>query len=747
MFYVECRMKRCISILTSLFCAVLAAGQVQTTGARIVLTIVDDSGLAVSSAEVTLLEPGSAPVKVWTDYAGRCQYTLHQMLPYQIRIAKLGYYPAQQAEQDPRQEKIEMVLTREHLLQQQVQVIATTPGIDTQQPSDKMSMNTPEIVNVPYPTSRDIRNLLPFIPGVVADPSGQVHVAGSETWETLDTLDGFDIRSPASGLLAMRVSTDAVRTIDAESTRYPAQYGRSTGGVIAFYTGTGDNKFRFNATDFLPSFKQQNGIRFDKIVPRFTFSGPIVRDRAWFFDGLEVEYDDIYIPELPPGADTNHVVRGSNLLKFQENVMNANNVSGGLLFNDYHSPYDGLSPLVPQQSTVNRDTIAWLPYVRDQQRLSNGAMLDAGVGVIRFRDGYEPHGDIPYELTPNTAMGSFFENLTGTSQREEGNATLFLPEREWVGSHDIRVGIDLDHVNFGETVTRMPVNYLREDGTLLRQSVFPATQPFTRNNVEVGAYAEDHWTTNLLNGLLIEPGLRFDWDEIIRRPLLSPRLAAVYAPGTQAKTKISAGVGLYYEHTQLEFLEEALAGVRFDTYYNSDGITPAGPPLLTTFTYNQGNLREARAINWSIGIEQKLPGSIYAAVNFLDKQTSDVFTYVNQSGPTALSGNYLLTNARQDHDYAAEIEARRTFGEGYTLFASYTYSTAHTNAALNYIPTISLLGPQQSGPLPWDTPNRIISWAGCPWSCRSSKKAGTLSTRLTGKTDFRSLRSMTIGRL
>ena len=57
-------------------------------------------------------------------------------------------------------------------------------------------MNTPEIVNIPYQTSRDIRYLLPFYPGVVQDATEQVHVAGSETWETLDTIDGFDIRSP-----------------------------------------------------------------------------------------------------------------------------------------------------------------------------------------------------------------------------------------------------------------------------------------------------------------------------------------------------------------------------------------------------------------------------------------------------------------------------------------------------------------------------------------------------------------------
>ena len=142
-------------------------------------------------------------------------------------------------------------------------------------------------------------------------------MAGSETWETLYQIDGFDIRSPVNGALGMSVSPDAVRTIDAETTRYPVEFGRATGGVIAFYTGMGDNKFRFNATNFVPSFRSLNGLRFDKFVPRFTFSGPLVHDRAWFYDGLEMEYDNIYIAELPANANTNSVSRGSNLMKFR----------------------------------------------------------------------------------------------------------------------------------------------------------------------------------------------------------------------------------------------------------------------------------------------------------------------------------------------------------------------------------------------------------------------------------------------
>ena len=149
------------------------------------------------------------------------------------------------------------------------------------------------------------------------------------------------------------------------------------------------------------------------------------RDRAWFFDGLETEYDNIYIQGLPPNADTNHLLRGSNLAKAQINLTPANILTTGLLFNDYHSPYDGLSPLTPQESTTKRDTIAWLPYLRDQYSFAGRALLQLGLGVVRIRDGYEPHGDSPYEITPEQTQGSYFENLAAHSGREKGMATLY----------------------------------------------------------------------------------------------------------------------------------------------------------------------------------------------------------------------------------------------------------------------------------------------------------------------------------
>ena len=113
--------------------------------------------------------------------------------------------------------------------------------------------------------------------------------------------------------------------------------------------------------------------------------------------------------------------------------------------------------------------------------------------------------------------------------------------------------------------------------------------------------------------------MRFDWDEIVRRPLVAPRFAAVYAPpGDNDKTKISAGIGLYYEHTQLEYLAQTFAGIRYDTYYQADGVTPSGPAEESAFNWNQAALRAPRAVNWSVGVERELPWSIVAGANFLD---------------------------------------------------------------------------------------------------------------------------------
>ena len=58
--------------------ATLASGQIQSPRPTVTLTVLDEDGLPVSGAQVTLSEPGRRPIQLRTDYAGRCTYSLQQ---------------------------------------------------------------------------------------------------------------------------------------------------------------------------------------------------------------------------------------------------------------------------------------------------------------------------------------------------------------------------------------------------------------------------------------------------------------------------------------------------------------------------------------------------------------------------------------------------------------------------------------------------------------------------------------------
>src|SRR6185437_1035206 len=136
-------------------------------GTTVTLTVVDENGAAVPSAQVEVQEPGAAAVRVSTDFAGHATYRVGQA--YRLQVRKAGFYESTLQEGDPETPEVRLVLAHEQMVVQQVNVSASAPEIDTQQISDKQTLALPEIINIPYPTSRDIRNLLQYFPGVVQD--------------------------------------------------------------------------------------------------------------------------------------------------------------------------------------------------------------------------------------------------------------------------------------------------------------------------------------------------------------------------------------------------------------------------------------------------------------------------------------------------------------------------------------------------------------------------------------------------
>src|SRR5690242_3611829 len=230
----------------------------KSPGTSLTVVVTDENSVVVPGALVSLVDVQSAEVlRVQTDAAGRGKFLdLDPDDVFTLKVERKNFYPISKQElRITGPQTLEIVIPHVQELRETVNVTASTQDLDPARTADTKTLGTPEIINIPYPTSRDVRNLLPFIPQVVQDSTGQIHVAGADTYESIDMLDGFEITAPVSGSLSMRFSADAVREVNVDSTRVSTQFGKESGGIINFNTGMGDDHFRFDATNFIPSWK------------------------------------------------------------------------------------------------------------------------------------------------------------------------------------------------------------------------------------------------------------------------------------------------------------------------------------------------------------------------------------------------------------------------------------------------------------------------------------------------------------
>ena len=297
--------------------------------------------------------------------------------------------------------------------------------------------------------------------------------------------------------------------------------------------------------------------------------------------------------------------------------------------------------------------------------------------------------------------------------------------------HDFKVGVDLDHISYDANFSRQPISYLAGTSELTsadlcitapQSAQFPCTRYSTFStapqteltNEEVSAYAEDRWS--ITNRLLLEPGIRLDLDDIVHHANFAPRFAATYFLDNSGETKIAAGIGTIYESTPIFLIARPFAGRRPDTFFTTNPNCPSAygcGPVKRSFTANTADLEAPRFLNWSLGLEKKLPATIYMKAEYFQRRGTNGFVYDARANST--TGDFILQNTREDHYDAFQITLRRKFHETYSLMASYTRSRARSNQALDFNVDNPILAAQQPGPYLWDTPNRFLSWGYLPF--------------------------------
>ncbi|MGH7581724.1 MAG: TonB-dependent receptor [Gemmatimonadales bacterium] len=200
----------------------------------------------------------------------------------------------------------------------QLQAIAETrPAIDVSSGAVEQSVSRNEIETLPS-LGRDFTDFI-NISGLV-DPNperttgGQFSIAGLRPSQTNIQIDGADANNSFFGenrggsRIPFEFSLESIREFQVVTNGYDVEYGNYTGGVVNVVTRGGTNKFQgsfygnyrgdqLTANDFAG----KPSINFNAEQYAGSFSGPIKRDKAFFF--FSVDGQRRREPQLPLRPD------------------------------------------------------------------------------------------------------------------------------------------------------------------------------------------------------------------------------------------------------------------------------------------------------------------------------------------------------------------------------------------------------------------------------------------------------------
>jgi hypothetical protein len=683
--------------------------------------VVDDSGAPIADARVSArAAPDAPPAEAYTNAAGAFELALPREGRYLVTVERLGYFRLENrpVDIDAHSAEVTLVLNPQRDVFQSVEVGDSPSPVDPAQTFREERLSGTEINDIPYPSSHSLVNAMKLMPGVIQDPSGGVHFHGGAEYQTQYTLDGFDISDPVTGRYSTLLAVEGIRSLDLLSTREAPEYGRGSAGTLAIRPETGSDQFHFTATNFIPGLDTRGGLNLGDWTPRAGVSGPLVKGRAWFSDSFDGEYNRGYVSGLPNGQDTNQSWTAGNLLHPQVNVTPANILYGDFLSDFGYQAHSGLGPLDPVSTTTGQRSTEWLGAVRDMQSWGGGSMLETGFAWQGTGNRGIPQGNEPYILSPNGRSGNFFANSLTHGHRAQFFAKLSAPALHLAGRHQLQFGADAQRLGYTADTVRTEFEIVGLSGLPSSVTTFTGSGRFQQSDTALAFFAADHWQP--VPRVSIDLGLREDWFQAIHRSALAPRISLAWSPFVNSHTKLTAGYAIVHEPPNLAILSRPLDQQAVTLPYSAQGLPET--PVVSVFAMGR-DLRAPRYANWSAGLERDFGHSLSARAEWLRKRGRDGLVYASEAVSSSIDlqsltygagGTYVLSNLRRDEYDEAAFTVRQSFGDQYEWLASYVRSRAASNAVLDVSVDQPLQVTGNSGRMPWDAPNRLLTWAYLP---------------------------------
>jgi hypothetical protein len=283
----------------------------------VVGTVTDASGGAIPGATVTLTNIGNnSKSSTVTGAAGTYRFVGLVPAGYRIGVEMPGF---KHSTREPIPVPVEASVRVDVALEvgavtETVEVLSAAPLLQTETASLSSVVSGETVQEMPL-NGRNVMNLIALSPGVVPQGGssgaaqmnggtntavtgwGNIQIGGGIANQSAFYIDGAANNS-YQNFVALIPMQDAIQEFRVVSNNVSAEYGRYGGGVVSMATKTGGNRFHgsayeylrnasLNANDFFSNLNGSPRPKWDQNQYGAFLSGPIVKDKLFFFTSWE----------------------------------------------------------------------------------------------------------------------------------------------------------------------------------------------------------------------------------------------------------------------------------------------------------------------------------------------------------------------------------------------------------------------------------------------------------------------------
>jgi hypothetical protein len=691
-------------LLAAAFFAQIASGTVSGT---VSLPAPDGQPATVPGVTVTLACEDAQPAVEVTDEQGHFQFGEAPAGNCTVVADLQGFTSATKTIVIRANTGIEIALRLElDALHEEVTVVGNAQTIESNPiVAHVETMNAAVMETAPIASER-FQDALPLIPGVVRGPDGLVNIGGARSNQSALRFNNADGTDPVTGDDAVELPIDAVSTVEVRGAAFAPEFGLSAGAVTTVDTQRGGESWKFSVNDIEPRIRVRDGDLhgIESWTPRFTAGGPIVKGKVTLLESVQYEYSQTRTYDLPPLESDTKLESFESYTRVDVTIAATNRFTASVLASPRKTTYAGLSPFSPQPVTPDIKSHNAFVTASDQLVVGAAGLLENLASVKAFDATIYPAvGNSPMILAPEVNSGSYFNSQDRTSRRLEWLTTYaFTP----IGpEHLVKMGGGATYETLSGVSVNRPLAIVREDRTVSSLTTFSGSGALDHDRTTLRGFAQDAWTASPRLTLLY--GARFDYDSYTGDVNAAPRGTLTAMLTADGRTVLHSGAGLFYTPVPLNVAAFDQYQERTVTTFQPDGTTRAETMAFPNEAASR--LHTPRSVTVNAELDRELAKDLFVRVAVQQRQMRH--EPIVTPAPNAL----LLDTDGQSRYREGQVTMRYQFHGRDQFVASYTRSSAvgDLNDFNTYFGNIQnpVIRPNQSGPLPWDAPNRWLFWS------------------------------------